>query len=141
MMAARGPVAALLRVLLLAILVAGIAFMHTLGHEHDDHAEMMMPSTVSVHTVGEMPGTAHHSSVISEFSPSTAGGSHVPLDPSAVCLAILVALGLALGLPLLLHRISAEESTRLLRLPSHRRAAPNVPSLSVILTGVVVLRN
>ncbi|KAB8180859.1 hypothetical protein [Microbispora catharanthi] len=127
--------------MLLAILVTGIAFMHTLGHEHDDRAEMPTSSMVSAHTVGEMPGTAHHSSAISESSSSNAGGSHAPLDPSTMCLAILVALGLALGLPLLLHRVGAEESSGLRRLSIRRWAVPDVPSLSVILTRVVVLRN
>lgn len=140
-MAARGSVAALLRALLLAVLVAGIAFMHTLGHQHDDHAEMPASSMVAAHTVGDTLGVAHHRLAITESSPSSAGGSHAPFDPSTVCLAILVVLGLALGLPLLLHRVSAEESTGLRWLSMRRWAVPDVPSLSVILTRVVVLRN
>ncbi|KAB8184033.1 DUF6153 family protein [Microbispora catharanthi] len=126
--------------MLLMILVTGVAAMHTLGHEHDGPGAMSMSAAMTTHTADVGLATPHHSSSGSDSSTHNAG-SHSPFDPSTVCLAILSALGLALGLPLFLTRMGAEEAARPGRLSIGRFSVPDLPPLSVVLTRVVVLRN
>ncbi|MEV1200073.1 hypothetical protein [Microbispora rosea] len=114
--------------------------MHALGHEHDDPGAMSMSAAMTTHTADVWLATPHHSSSGSDSSRHDAG-SHSPFDPSTVCLVILSALGLALGLPLFLTRIGAEEAARPGRLSIGRLSVPDLPPLSVVLTHVVVLRN
>ncbi|MEV4325414.1 hypothetical protein AB0J37_24530 [Microbispora rosea] len=114
--------------------------MHALGHEHDDPGAMSMSAAMTTHTADVGLATPHHGSSGSDSSTHDAG-SHLPLDPSTVCLVILSALGLALGLPLFLTRVGAEETARPGRLSIGRLSVPDLPPLSVVLTHVVVLRN
>ncbi|MBE3016068.1 hypothetical protein IL992_44020 [Microbispora sp. NEAU-D428] len=123
------------------ILVTGVAAMHTLGHEpHDASGPMSMSAVMTGHTADAALGTPHHNLTGSDSSTHNAG-SPSPFDPSAVCLAILSALGLALGLPLFLNRIRAEDAGGPGRLSIGRFPVPDLPPLSVVLTRVVVLRN
>lgn len=147
-MAGRWPVAVLVRAFLLALVVVGVALMHTLGHEHDDQMMMPMPAKASVqsatfeHTtesMADMPLALH---AADHHTSDDAGSSHKPLmDPATVCMAILVALFAFAAGPLLGHILRS-------RAPGSRGFAVAGPAVihgpswpfSLAVTQVVVLR-
>jgi hypothetical protein len=153
--------AALLRMFLLTFLVLGVALMHTLGHEHHDPGEMPMRGAVSLpadHTVAGMGAHVHLDGLIPVSAEITAavagldmnrpfkvsgdaGGSRAPLDPATVCMAVLVMLGMVMGLRLLFRLLSGGaaggQGGSLIGRPVARGSAW---SASLSLSRVVVLR-
>jgi disulfide bond formation protein DsbB len=87
---------AALRLLFVLLVAAGIAGMHTLGHPSSGgHGSATHSATPAAHQAPLGHQAVHIMTVATSASEVALGGTDMSLDPSTVCLAILVAFGLA----------------------------------------------
>ena len=143
----QGYVQAAFRLILLLAVAFGVFGMHTIGHVSTTHAVMPHMSQAVAHPDDVPPTVA---SVMGMPAPVSSAGSRVPaggalpiLDPTAICLAMLSAVGL-----LALLRVARRRRGRLVgparaarlaqagstsgRAPPHRGVGLAVAQLSVL---------
>ncbi|TDC42998.1 hypothetical protein [Micromonospora sp. KC213] len=133
----------LLRLLLLVLLSLGVCGMHTFGH--GGHAASTHETTAAEGVLhGALAAPVQDDSrdfhLIAQVDESTTGGS-TNLDLFTVCLAILSAFGLTVGLALLRGQSHRDRSVARTRLAVHRGGrSPPVPLLGLRVAAVSVLQ-
>lgn len=130
------------RVLLLVLLTFGVAGMHTFGHGgHAANGHQTMADGLphgALTAAGQ--DVSHDLLQVAQVGESTTGGS-TGMDLLSVCLAVLGAFGLAVGLAMLRVRSHRHRSGARTRLATHRGGrGPPVPSLGLRVAAVSVLR-
>jgi hypothetical protein len=135
---------AVLRLLLFGIIAAGIAGMHTLGHPSaGGHGGHTPPGVTRTHGSAVTHVAMAATAVAGSASDAAAIGVGRGLDPSTVCLAVLVAFGLAALVAALLvaARHGQPPGRYRNRIPSLAgRGPPAHPWLGLRLAGLSVQR-
>lgn len=147
----RGPRRALAWTVLLGAVLLGIVAMHTLGHmvAHDrgaaatSHGRSMavhyLPSPTPA--AQETSSEAMHSSAVHGAAQASAPGTGMVLDPSVICLAVLIAAGLAIALRRSARRLRSSRHDQPCRMrPASLPNPRGPPGFGLSITRVAVLR-